>query len=156
MQPYKLCELHFDEKCISKTIEMKMGDGTLYVQERERPVLKVGSVPTIFPNLPKYLSSDTPKRKAPTSRSKNNKKIKLASSESQILEPSVDNPGNSGINLYLDNISTIEKPDKWMMTKNDTNLVYMKFDPDYRCERHVVVNQDYSVKVNIFFLYASK
>ena len=46
-----ICEKHFEESCIDRQIFLKNADGSvLQVIQRQRPKLKVGAVPTIFPN----------------------------------------------------------------------------------------------------------
>lgn len=63
-----VCEIHFQSECVDRTYKTVMPDGTLFVLERGRPLLKSGSIPTLFPNLPKYLSSTIKKRKPPMQR----------------------------------------------------------------------------------------
>lgn len=63
-----VCEVHFQYECVDKTYKTVLPDGTLFVMERGRPLLKPGSIPTLFPNLPKYLSSTIKKRKPPMQR----------------------------------------------------------------------------------------
>ena len=54
-----VCEVHFDEKFISKIEEYIDKDGQKKTFPRKRPVLSSNAVPTIFPNLPQYLSSSS-------------------------------------------------------------------------------------------------
>lgn len=61
-------ELHFHPECIEKTYSTELSDGLFFTMDRGFPLLKPGSVPTIFPNLPKYLSRKFKKRKSPKKR----------------------------------------------------------------------------------------
>ncbi|XP_050440024.1 uncharacterized protein LOC126845411 [Adelges cooleyi] len=61
---YGVCEIHFMEECIERFFERILPDGTISKIERERPVLKTGSILTIFPNLPSYFTKNIKKRKA--------------------------------------------------------------------------------------------
>lgn len=45
-----------------------MPDGSTHRIKRGRPTLREGSVPSIFPNLPSYLSSSRKRRKPPCVR----------------------------------------------------------------------------------------
>lgn len=58
-----VCELHFDERYISRHFEHTV-NGEVVLIDRGRPLLRPGAVPTQFPNLPKYLSKPlAPSRK---------------------------------------------------------------------------------------------
>jgi len=63
-----VCELHFQPGCVDKTYTTVLSDGSSFTMDRGIPLLKSGSVPTIFPNLPKYLSHTIKKRKSPKKR----------------------------------------------------------------------------------------
>lgn len=98
----RVCEKHFDEQYISryfvhiiKSVEEKI--------PRQNPVLKDGAVPTIFPNLPKYLSS-VPKKRKLSSRSEEPilpKRKKYSREKSQELpEVNIENLEKIGIPSY--------------------------------------------------------
>lgn len=71
-----ICELHFKENDILLFDETILNDGTVNKIKRIRPILKAGAVPSIFPNLPFYLTKHTMNRKPPFKRSINiDKKI---------------------------------------------------------------------------------
>ena len=57
----RVCELHFDQKFVSKELEYIDAKGNKKMFPRTHPILLPGAVPTIFQNVPKYLSS-TPNR----------------------------------------------------------------------------------------------
>jgi len=56
-----VCDLHFEEKFIKKHDEIII-DGKPVRLSRERWMLTPDAIPTIFPNLPHYLSSRTSRR----------------------------------------------------------------------------------------------
>jgi len=58
-----VCEKHFDETSLIKYFEIEMADGSIQKIERDRILLKENSVPSLFPDLPHYLSSKTKNRK---------------------------------------------------------------------------------------------
>jgi len=64
----RVCELHFLAEYIIKEKVFKGADGKDIHYELCKPTLVVGAIPTLFPNLPKYLSDKTMKRKPPTLR----------------------------------------------------------------------------------------
>lgn len=62
-----LCEHHFDEQYIERYFTQVI-NGELVKIPRDRPVLTKDAIPTIYPNVPAYLSKKTPqKRKSKTS-----------------------------------------------------------------------------------------
>lgn len=68
-QSDSVCANHFKKDDISTHWEVTGYDGKVVKIERDKPVLKDDAIPCIFPNVPKYLSSnDNKKRKAPKER----------------------------------------------------------------------------------------
>ena len=64
-----VCIKHFDEQCIVSYDQHVDDDGTEHLIKRHRLSLREDAVPTIFPGLPSYLSSNvTPTRKDPEMR----------------------------------------------------------------------------------------
>lgn len=63
-----VCELHFDERYISRHFEHTV-NGEIVRIERGRPLLLPGAVPTQFPNLPHYLSKKLPASRKRAARS---------------------------------------------------------------------------------------
>lgn len=57
-----LCELHFDEQFIERFYTHVINGETVQIP-RGKPVLKSDAVPTIFPNVPAYLSKKVPKKR---------------------------------------------------------------------------------------------
>lgn len=63
----RICELHFDEQYIVRSFTHTINGETVTIP-RDRPVLTSDAIPTVFPNLPQYLSKKAPqKRKTKTS-----------------------------------------------------------------------------------------
>jgi len=56
-----VCELHFEATSIIKYDEFNITEGVVEKLERTTPVLKTDAVPTIFPGLPKYLTTSIKK-----------------------------------------------------------------------------------------------
>ena len=56
-----LCDIHFDERYIVKTHDVTVNGETTRVP-RGKWDLTLDAVPTIFPNLPHYLSTELPKK----------------------------------------------------------------------------------------------
>ena len=66
-----VCEDHFEEKFLKRTISKKQPDGTFVTEPRPRPLLTKDAYPSIFPNCPAYLSeTKTQGRRSPTERYK--------------------------------------------------------------------------------------
>lgn len=59
-----VCELHSDIQFVSRRFEHTTEGKTVRL-ERTRPVLLPGAVPTIFPNVPSYLSKPVPRKRNP-------------------------------------------------------------------------------------------
>lgn len=62
-----VCEVHFDPQFVSRHFEHNI-QGEIVRVERSRPFLKPEAIPTIFPNVPKYLSKPVPKKRQPKER----------------------------------------------------------------------------------------
>ncbi|KAH8039423.1 hypothetical protein HPB51_007276 [Rhipicephalus microplus] len=63
----RICELHFDEQYIVRSFTHTI-NGVTVTTLRDRPGLTSDVIPTVFPNLPQYLSKKAPqKRKSKTS-----------------------------------------------------------------------------------------
>lgn len=70
-----MCERHFLPILVIRHFDLTGPDGIKSLLERERPILMSTAVPSIFPNLPKYLTKTITKRKAPTVRNVLPKKV---------------------------------------------------------------------------------
>lgn len=63
-----MSERHFLPIFVIRHFDLTGPDGVKSLLERERHILTSTAVPSIFPNLPKYLTKTITKRKAPTER----------------------------------------------------------------------------------------
>jgi Transposase protein/THAP domain len=76
---HSLCDLHFDERYIVKTFDVIV-NGKVTKIPRERWMLTDDALPTIFPNLPSYLSTKPPKQRRLVHRRHADSTNKLSSS----------------------------------------------------------------------------
>jgi hypothetical protein len=68
-QHTRICIQHFEERFINRYFEYRGADGLLHRDPRDVPVLTDDAYPTIFSNLPEYLSEKLPvQRKDPDKR----------------------------------------------------------------------------------------
>jgi len=109
-----VCELHFQPECVDKTYSTVLSDGSLFTMDRGIPLLKSGSVPTIFPNLPKYLSHTIKKRKSPKKRS-------LSAQKRQ--KPNQFEPNRTSQNNF-ENVTIARE----LFSTNETPLISFTFD----------------------------
>lgn len=141
-----ICELHFEENDILLFDETILNDGTVNKIKRIRPILKAGAVPSIFPNLPLYLTKHTMNRKPPLKRSINiDKKI---SKPSQACLNTVENSHEEFSFQYLkENLNLLEKPgNKWMFGLTDDEVVLAIWNSD--SEKRIVISNNLIVKVS--------
>ncbi|CAI6347112.1 unnamed protein product [Macrosiphum euphorbiae] len=122
----KVCEVHFKENDIliyDESDETILNDGKVNKIKRIRPTLKAGAVPSIFPNLPFYLTEHTIKRKPPLERSINSDKKRFK--PSQVYLNTVENSNEEFSFQYLkENLNLLEKPDnKRMFGLTDDEVV---------------------------------
>lgn len=61
-----VCEKHFSEKFIEWNFRTdQLPDKKVFLLPRERPLLLPDAVPTKFPNCPKYLNKESPRKRKP-------------------------------------------------------------------------------------------
>jgi hypothetical protein len=63
-----VCELHFEKHFLIEKDVITLPDGKVVEMARDRKALQTSAVPTIFPNLPKYLTKKQFHRKSPKKR----------------------------------------------------------------------------------------
>lgn len=90
-----VCEKHFNASDIIREDKVVRDDGSVLIVKRDRPKLKTDAVPVIFPNCPKYLSSE-PKTKRTNLDVRENLLLQRAieeskQSHSQYLQESIFN-----------------------------------------------------------------
>ncbi|CAN8004629.1 unnamed protein product [Ixodes hexagonus] len=70
LQPsWAVCELHFDERFVQRFYEAHVIKGEIVQLKRERPALTQDAYPTVFPNLPSYLTKKLPRKRKERSES---------------------------------------------------------------------------------------
>lgn len=152
----RICELHFPPEKISRQFVHKV-DGKEVVVERERPSLMPDAVPTIFPNLPSYLSKNKRKRKSPVKRMPLPKKLKLESTDNKEIEKiAFDEMLHKFIfDDLITNLSHVCKPNKlWAVSSHEDFIVCVKwnlnFIPEFKCqpERQINIDSNLDVKVS--------
>ena len=147
-----MCELHFEDDCVQRNFSTLCKDGQLSVLERDRPRLIPGSIPTKFPNCPKYLSINVTKRKVPASRAViPNKKLIVScnfDAEADVTHPVEQE--NSYSNLDADNV---KMPFNWIRTNTGDILLFIKMNSSYQCEHHVVINQDLAIRIRFLCIF---
>lgn len=134
----------------------KIFDGTVSVIGRERPTLKHGSIPTIFPNLPYKLKLspemlETKELKhIPRSRKK---KIKSNSSYDQNVTVTFKNKSHKKEFNYvqlIESLNEIQRPNLWWtVSQCEDFVICSKWNATYCSDRKVIICQDLSSKVCI-------
>lgn len=135
----RLCEKHFEESCLIRFYQHKMPDGSVVKIERGRTALIPGSIPTIFPNLPKYLSGPPTKKRKGPGLSPTDKKICF---ETNMPEESI-----SSLIKDLDKI--VRPSEGWIVVPHNNQMILcFKLNDNFQYERHLIVEQDFTLKVS--------
>lgn len=126
-----VCEKHFAPDDIIRVDTVKRDDGTILTCNRDRPKLKEGAVPIIFPKCPKYLTIEPSK-----------KRTNLDEQEERLLDIAInvskqsyenylnDNTFNSFenlVNLLKTKMSDYEKQN-WLITISETYVLIAQLD----------------------------
>lgn len=133
-----LCEKHFDETYLNRYFETKLPDGSINQIKRDRIILKNNAVPSIFPDLPKYLT-----RKRPIEKIIAEKKILFNDN----MPNTIDNISNTTdhvsetFNNWHDNLKNMEFPDEWFFTYLHRSLVLGNLDSNYE-----LIKKNYNIK----------
>lgn len=100
-----VCELHFQEDFINKNY-VHVVNGETVAFSIGKPILKSDAIPTIFPNIPSYLSISLPReRKSDESTS--------SLEEDLIVEGSLSKSKYSKISITLNDLRNIKLPTKF-------------------------------------------
>ncbi|CAI6362420.1 unnamed protein product [Macrosiphum euphorbiae] len=135
-----VCEKHFDETYLNRYFETKLPDGSINQIKRDRIVLKNNAVPSIFPDLPKYLT-----RKRPIEKMIAEKKILFNDN----ISNTTDHVSETFNNLY-DHLKNMELPDEWFFTYLHRSLVLGNLDSNYELIKKIIIsNNDLNLKVFI-------
>lgn len=172
-----VCSLHFVNEEILNFYETKMPDGSINKIKRGRPTLKKGAVPSIFPNLPSYLSSSRKRRKPPCERTESvevKKKKNDPTIELEILNQIVEEKtsqqnhtedGENEKNSHLfrclkDNLEKILTPNgSWSGTflPGRNEIVFAEWDETYTTKKKIILRYDMTYKVcNTYCCFKSR
>lgn len=140
----RICSLHFHPECISWT----SSDSNLRrtKEPRRKPRLVGGSIPTVFPNCPKYLSSGpTPSRSVTTSAE--------ARWSHSIPKPEVEVLEMLEKNEKLESLEDISKM-RWKSCsfrhESDRFLIFLHNLEETRILGSLIINSDFNFTVKLF------
>lgn len=146
-----VCEKHFDESYLDRYFETKLPDGSIHQIERDRKRLKNDAIPSIFPDLPHYLS-----RKKPIKRIIAEKKILFNDNISNTIDNisnTIDNISNATdhisetFNHLRDILKNMALPDEWFFPYLHMSLVLGNLDSNYELIKKIISNNDLNLKV---------
>lgn len=139
-----VCQNHFTENDLIKYVEHKMPDRTVQRIERDIIQLKKGAIPTIFPNLPSYLSNFKKSRKQPVDWTKiiNNTVV-------TINNDSIPNELLTPVNNLEIDLSNLPLPnDQWFFSNASNFIIFGCLDNDQKILKKIVISKnDYKVQV---------
>lgn len=123
-----VCETHFEPNFIERHYRHVI-DGKEVLTPRGKPLLKNDAIPTIFPNLPHYLSKKLPKKRSIRERS-------VVPSKKQKLCDEIDNEQMkcSDSNTSLEDLCNISLPSKYwckVYFEHNVNIVAFYLWHDY-------------------------
>jgi hypothetical protein len=127
----RVCELHFAPHFIIRNFEMLV-DGKVVTVPRERPALHPDAIPTVFPNVPGYLSKHVkpPRRVIKKVASE---KVCVKTLMSSVQEPVVAADYMSAVNCSKEitfedvvQMRTLLCPDGWTSQASDTTVCFGK------------------------------
>ncbi|CAI6348892.1 unnamed protein product [Macrosiphum euphorbiae] len=151
-----VCELHFLEGDIEKYYEIKLPCGKVDKIEKGKPTVKYKAIPTIFPNLPSYLSTaPANKRKSPQKKPDNfictkRPKLQLLAIDSTKAtgNTQVQYSETSSLNfkLLLDLRDKIHKPDnKWTCGLLPNHIYYVRWE--LGSEKKITIDENLKIQV---------
>ncbi|XP_023217343.1 uncharacterized protein LOC111619757, partial [Centruroides sculpturatus] len=120
-----ICDVHFEERFIIKTFKHHI-NGQLVEIEREKWTLTSDAYPTIFPNLPKYLT-----RKLPKERNSPSKRINYVNEKENKL------PKES---KFTENVETASIPTV-ILQQEETNVNTDEILPELTTESSISTNK---------------
>ncbi|CAI6367885.1 unnamed protein product [Macrosiphum euphorbiae] len=133
-----VCELHFEATSIIKYDEFNITEGVVEKLERTTPMLKTDAVPTIFPGLPKYLTTTIKKRPAPKLRLINPiKKEKI--DENIVLDYEEKSETEYNIRILHQEASTIPLPGTmWGIHTSPGKTILAHLNLKLECDKTIV------------------
>ncbi|XP_029347789.1 uncharacterized protein LOC107885227 isoform X1 [Acyrthosiphon pisum] len=142
-----VCEKHFDETYLNRYFETKSPDGSINQIKRDRIILKNNAIPSIFPDLPQYLT-----KKRPIEKIIAEKKILFNNYIPNTIDDisnTTDHVSETFNNLH-DILKNMSLPDGWFFTYLNRSLVLGNLDSNYELIKKIIVsNNDLNLKVFI-------
>eukprot|EP00102_Acyrthosiphon_pisum_P011852 XP_008180763.1 PREDICTED: uncharacterized protein LOC103308705 isoform X1 [Acyrthosiphon pisum] len=142
-----VCEKHFDETYLNRYFETKLPDGSINQIKRDRIILKNNAIPSIFPDLPQYLT-----KKRPIEKIIAEKKILFNNyipNKIDDISNTTDHVSETFNNLH-DILKNMSLPDGWFFTYLNRSLVLGNLDSNYELIKKIIVsNNDLNLKVFI-------
>jgi len=133
-----VCEKHFDETYISRYFETEMPDGSVNRIERDRLLLKKNAIPSIFSDLPRYLTMNKPTKKKIVEQN-------ICSNEN--ISGSIDNISEIYANLQ-NKLKNMKLPDDWFFCYAYSSLVLGYLDSNHELIKKIIIsNKDLHLKV---------
>jgi len=136
-----VCEKHFDESQIERYFETKMPDGSVHLIERERILLKKNAIPSIFPDLPQYMTTKKQIRKTTAERN-------VYYFNNNILN-TIDTISETYNNLK-DTLKNMALPNEWFFSCAHSSLVLGYLDCNYEVVKKIIISSsDLNLKIFI-------
>jgi len=137
-----VCEKHFEETYISRYFETEMPDGSIHKIKRGKLLLKSNAIPSIFPDLPQYL---TKKKQIKKPIAEQNSCVNHNISNTiDIISETYNNLQHELENMIL--------PVGWFFTSAHHSLVLGYLDSDLELIKKIVIsNNDLYLKVPMIF-----
>ena len=146
----RVCIKHFDERFLIREYVFTGSDGKKYSEQRKFPKLTADAYPSIFPNLPSYLSESLPSpRKTPDQR-----RAEIDERDNSILDEYLSCDCIASRNAFASEIrgklQAMDEDDLWNVTTKDQVMYIFNFDYSQaylRIATSVLVFDDMSVKL---------
>jgi len=138
-----VCEIHFEENSLVRYFENKMPNGSIHRIRRDRLLLKKNAIPSIFPDLPQYLTTKKLIRNIPTKR-------KLCSKELTISNETYNIADN--FNCLRDTLKNMELPNsQWFFSCAHNSLVLGYLDSNFELVKNIIISEN-DLNVKVWFL----
>lgn len=116
-----LCENHFVPECIIREDTLTRPDGTAITAKRGTPKLSNDAFPSVFPNLPKYLSKEVPtKRTTVEEREK-----RLLIRDESVLNEGIEKDHTASYSHFCDEYKNRVARD-WISVENNDSVSFFQ------------------------------
>lgn len=136
-----VCEKHFDESEIERYFETNMPDGSVHRIKRERILLKKNAIPSIFPDLPQYMTSKKQIKKTPAERN--------VYFNDNILY-TIDTISETYKNLQ-DSLKNMTLPNEWFFACAHSSLVLGYLDCNHEVVKKIIISSN-DLNLKVWFL----